>query len=155
MIFRQDSDKVHTYFVAIIKFNKMGCNLFPHSPYFPDLATSDCLVLPKLKKWQCENRFASKDRIIAYTNAYFEEKQTYIHRFIEKSRTYWINLVYKIIHLSNCHIYTSWNIVTVQKVLLIISCKGKVRVSETEFASFLITETRKNKTISEIVKKYS
>jgi hypothetical protein len=43
---------------------ELGCKLLPNPPYSPDLVSSDIFLLPNMKKWLGEKRFAPNEEVI-------------------------------------------------------------------------------------------
>ena len=80
----------------MVKLYELGYELVPHLPYSPDLAPSDYILFPNLKKWLDGKRFSSNDEIIDQKNAYFKdfEKSYFLERIkkLEKRLTKCIEL---------------------------------------------------------------
>ena len=51
IIFHQDNARVHTFAVSMDKIMELKFEILEHAPYSPDLAPSDFLLNPNLKKW--------------------------------------------------------------------------------------------------------
>ena len=69
----------------MVKFHELRYELLPHPPYSPNLASSDYLLFPNLKKWLGGKRFYSNDEIISQTNTYFEDlEKSYFLEGIQK-----------------------------------------------------------------------
>ena len=58
----------------MVKLHKLSFKLFPHPPYYPDLAPSDYRLFAELKEMLQGKRFGSNEEVIAETEAYFESK---------------------------------------------------------------------------------
>ncbi|GBL91467.1 Histone-lysine N-methyltransferase SETMAR [Araneus ventricosus] len=73
ILFHQDKARVYTCTVSMAKIMELKFELLQHSPYSPDLAPSDFLKFPNLKKWLGVKRFMSYEEVIAQTDVYFED----------------------------------------------------------------------------------
>lgn len=73
VLFHQDNAPVHTFVIATAKINELKFELLPRTTYSPDLATSNCFLFPKLKKWHSGKRFANNEEVESAVNGYFEE----------------------------------------------------------------------------------
>jgi transposase len=71
VLFHQDNAPAHRSLVAAPKLMKLGYALLPHPPYSPDLAPCDFFLFPNMKKWLGGKRFASNEKLIIETEAYF------------------------------------------------------------------------------------
>ncbi|XP_017776550.1 PREDICTED: histone-lysine N-methyltransferase SETMAR-like [Nicrophorus vespilloides] len=63
----QDNAPIHT----MTKTNKLMLELLPHSLYSPDLAPSDYLLFPNLKKWLDGKRLANNGEVESAVTGYF------------------------------------------------------------------------------------
>ena len=63
VLFHQDNAPVHTSVIAMAKINKLKFKLLPHEPYSPDLAHSDFVLFPNLKKWLGGQIFANNEEM--------------------------------------------------------------------------------------------
>ena len=72
------------------KFHELRYELLPHPQYSPDLAPSDYLLFPNLKKWLGGKRFYFNDEIISQTNTYFEDlEKSYFLKGLQKLEKSW------------------------------------------------------------------
>lgn len=70
VLFHQDNARVHTAPAPIVKFAEFRYELLPHPAYSPDLAPSDCFLIPNLKKWLGGERFETREELITETEAF-------------------------------------------------------------------------------------
>ncbi|KAG5319861.1 NU5M oxidoreductase, partial [Acromyrmex heyeri] len=86
MIFADRRMKVHEVAEAVgvygtasnilhdnLEMKKLNCELLPHPPYSPDLASCDFFLFPNLKKWLGGKKFTSNEEVISETEVYFAE----------------------------------------------------------------------------------
>ena len=74
----------------MVKLNELSFELFPHSPYFLDLAPSAYWLFANLKKMLQGMRFGSNEEVIAETEAYFDSKdESFYKKGIEKFEKRW------------------------------------------------------------------
>ena len=66
---------VHTAQVAMVEAEKCSFDLFPHTPYSPDLAPSDFYLFPKLKSDMRIHHFQSDDDVTDAASEYLEGQE--------------------------------------------------------------------------------
>jgi len=62
----------HSSTIAMAKLVELRYELLSH-PYSLDLASCNFYLFPNMKKWLGGKRFASNEKVIAETEAYFKE----------------------------------------------------------------------------------
>ncbi|KAG5324189.1 SETMR methyltransferase, partial [Acromyrmex heyeri] len=71
------------------KFNEFRYELFPHPAYSPDLASCGHLPVSEL-----EERFITREQLIAETEAYFEGlDKSYYSDDLKKLKNHWIKCI--------------------------------------------------------------
>ena len=65
VLLHQDNAPGHKSLVAMSAVHDCGFELIDHLPYSPDLAPSDYLLFPNLKKHLAEKRYESDDNVIS------------------------------------------------------------------------------------------
>ena len=70
-LYHHDNAPVHSCLVAQAKLHEIGFELVPQPPYSPDLASTDYILFPNLKRWLIDKRFYSNEKLIAKTEVYF------------------------------------------------------------------------------------
>ncbi|GFX81567.1 histone-lysine N-methyltransferase SETMAR [Trichonephila clavipes] len=78
-----------TYNKRIVKLNELCFELLSHSPYIPDLDSSDHWVLADLQEMLQGKRFGSNEEVIAEVEAYFDSKNKSFYKkgiYIRNSR---------------------------------------------------------------------
>jgi histone-lysine N-methyltransferase SETMAR len=73
IIFHQDNAPAHKSVLAMGKLRDLLYELLEHSPYSPDLASSDFNLFPKLKLFLAGQRFSSNQEAIAAVEGYFTD----------------------------------------------------------------------------------
>lgn len=61
VLFYQDNAPLHTRALSMTKLYELFCELVPHPPYFPHLATCDYFLFPNLIKWLGGKKLSSND----------------------------------------------------------------------------------------------
>lgn len=91
--FHQDNATAHTFMKAMVKMNGLKCELFHHSPYSPDLSSSNYL-LPRWKWWLLKKRLSSTEDVECETDSYFValEKSHYMQD-TEMLQSRWNNCI--------------------------------------------------------------
>ena len=64
VLLQQDNARVHTCKVAMAAVERNGYELIPHPAYSPDLAPSNFLLFPNLKKDICGLHFRSDEEVV-------------------------------------------------------------------------------------------
>jgi len=78
VLFHHDNAPAHTSALPKAKLVELGYELLPLPPYSPDLAPCDFFLFPNLKKSLAGQKFASKEEVVAATEAYFADlEKTY------------------------------------------------------------------------------
>lgn len=72
ILFHHVNAAAHSSLLATQKLRELRYELLPHPANSPDLAPSDFVLFPNLKKSLAGKRFTSNDEVIAETNAYFD-----------------------------------------------------------------------------------
>jgi len=79
-IFHQGNAPAHKTVLAMGKLRDLHYELLEHPPCFPDLASSDFCLLPKLKLFFAGQRFSSNQEAIAAVEGYFADLKKNHHR---------------------------------------------------------------------------
>ena len=66
----QDNNPAHTSQVAKTAATECRFEIFPHSPYSPDIAPSDFFLFPKLKSYFRGTQYGSNGGVIDAVNEY-------------------------------------------------------------------------------------
>ena len=72
VLLHQDNAAAHKSLVAMSAVHDCGFELIDHPPYSPDLAPSDYLLFPNLKKHLAGKRYESDDDVISAVEDFFE-----------------------------------------------------------------------------------
>jgi len=76
------------------KLVELRYELLSHPPYSPDLASCNFYLFPNMKKWLGGKRFASNEKVIAETEAYFKEfDQSYFLNGIKMLEYRWAKCI--------------------------------------------------------------
>jgi len=75
---------------AKAKYVELGYDLLPHAPYSPDLDPCDFYLFPNLKKSLAGQKFASNEKVVAATEAFFADLvKTYFSDGLKKLKHRW------------------------------------------------------------------
>ena len=74
LLFHQDNALCYKLIAMMAKLQDLHFELLPHSPYSPDLATSDYWLFADLKGILQGKRFGSIKKVVWETEVYFEAK---------------------------------------------------------------------------------
>ena len=71
---QQDNARVHTCKAAMDAVERNGYEITPHPTFSPDLAPSDLLLFPNLKKDICGCHFRSDEKVVTAVEECVNEK---------------------------------------------------------------------------------
>ena len=80
LLYHHDYALSQTSLKAMSKLDQLRFELVAQSPYSPDLALSDYYLFPNFKRWLQGKRFTSNEKVIAKTEAYFEDLNVSYYR---------------------------------------------------------------------------
>ena len=90
VLFHQDNTPAHKSRIAMAKINELKFELLPHAPYSPDLAPSDYILFPNLKKWLSGQKCSNNEEVMSTVNGFFEEQESsYYKKGIELIEHRW------------------------------------------------------------------
>ena len=75
VLLHQENAPAHNSLVAMSAVHDCGFGLIDHTPYSPDLATSDYFLLPNLKQRLAGKRYESNDDAISAVRDFFEGQE--------------------------------------------------------------------------------
>ena len=90
VLFHHDNPSPHTLNITQAKKHELGFESLPHPSCPPDLARSNCYLLPNLKRWLYGERLESNEEVEWVTEGYFGGfAKLYCLEGIEKLKDRW------------------------------------------------------------------